>query len=598
MKSWHARALAPANAATVVGDFRGAHFQGTSSEAWMEMKDSLYIMRTGDASGEVHNYPVAWVIGGKRMQDPVTVFPDGRWQVLPIYYHTTTKEWVDYNERKQGPVSPDHPFFWTNFRRMANRECLDCHSTGLEVSYDRVAKTFSTKFTEPGVACECCHGPGRRHAESGEPADIVHPRKVGAELGLAICAQCHGPREPIFPVLQAAHRFRPGRPYDDYYRVLMVTVGPELSSDFFPDGRPNGSSFEYQGLLQSRCYREGSATCLTCHTAPHAAHGKNDLKLPQRGSPTPLRLGDASCRQCHAAVVNGAAAHSHHRSPAAQSCVACHMPPILSGVLDKFADHSLDVPVPENTIHHRVPNACNECHAKETPETMAAALHRWWPQAQARQKRRLLLAEAFDPERTGRNEPALRAVVTDSLEAPTLRVAAATLLAVAYPREAVTILAPLLNDTERVLRAGIAYALGYLPIDEAQKVVPWVRPLVHDSYLPARESAALLLAFANAPDGEEALRTLADDPATQDLPQPHYELAIRAGRRGALAEAETELQKTLDRQFYHTFALVALADLYEARQQPELAHQALVEAIRFGGPDPRVEQRLQQILGR
>jgi hypothetical protein len=294
---------------------------------------------------------------------------------------------------------------------MANRECLDCHSTGLVVSYDRAAEILSTKFTEPGVACECCHGPGRRHAESGEPADIVHPRKVGAELGLAICGQCHGPREPIFPVLQAAHRFHPGRPYEDYYRVLMV-----------------------------------------------------------------------------------------------------------------------------------------------------------------------------------------RAVLTDSSEAPTVRVAAATLLAVAYPREAVSILAPLLKDPERVLRAGIAYALGYLPLDEAQKAVSRVRPLLHDSYLPARESAALLLAFANAPDGEEALRMLANAPTSEDLPQPHYELAIRAGRRGALAEAE--LNKTLDRQFYHTFALVALADLYEARQQPELARQALAEAVRFGMRDSRVMQRLHMMSGR
>ena len=32
---------------------------------------------------------------------------------------------VDYNERKQGQVSAQHPFFWTRFRRNANHECLD-----------------------------------------------------------------------------------------------------------------------------------------------------------------------------------------------------------------------------------------------------------------------------------------------------------------------------------------------------------------------------------------------------------------------------------------------------------------------------------------
>src|SRR5947208_45462 len=84
--------------------------------------------------GALADFPVDWVIGGKRMQDDVTVFPDGRWQVLPVYFHTTKHEWVDYTESKQGALTPDHPFYWTNARRMANHECLDCHTTNLAVS--------------------------------------------------------------------------------------------------------------------------------------------------------------------------------------------------------------------------------------------------------------------------------------------------------------------------------------------------------------------------------------------------------------------------------------------------------------------------------
>jgi hypothetical protein len=561
----------------------------------MHIVDSAYVMRTSDGRGVMNDYEVTWVIGGKRMQDPITVMPDGRWQVLPVYYHVTGREWVDYNERKQGPVAPGHPFYWTEFRRTANRECLDCHSTGLSVSYNRSTRTFNTSFVDAGVACECCHGPGRGHAESGEPADIVHPRKIGSERGLAICAQCHGPRDPIFPILQSARRFRPGQLYEDFYQVLMVTVGPDVSSDFFVDARPNGSSFEYQALLQSRCYREGGATCLTCHTAPHATHGDDDLKLPLPGSASPVHLGDASCGQCHASEVETAAEHSHHRSRAAQSCVACHMPPVLSGVLDKFADHSLDVPVPENTSLHGVPNACNECHARETPEAMAAALRRWWPEARQRQDRRLRLAAAFAPATSGGNEPALKAVALDTTEAPSVRVAAATMLATAYPGEAAAVLGPLLNDSNRVLRAGIMTALGYLPLIEAKSVAPQARPLLHDNYLPARLSAALLLAFVGEREGEEELRKLANDPATEGLPQPHYELAIRAGRRGDLKEAEVELSKTLDRQFYHIFALVALADVYAEKHQPELERQALTEAIRFGVPASELAPRLQRL---
>src|SRR5262245_4023251 len=137
-QDWHSKALAAADrAGAVEGDFRNVHYKGASSEAWMHHDGARYLVRTLDREGRLADHDVAWVIGGKRMQDPVTILADGRWQVLPVYFHVTTKEWVDYNEAKQGVVTPDHPFFWTNFRRTANRECLDCHLTGLDVRYDR-----------------------------------------------------------------------------------------------------------------------------------------------------------------------------------------------------------------------------------------------------------------------------------------------------------------------------------------------------------------------------------------------------------------------------------------------------------------------------
>ncbi|MEA2327993.1 MAG: hypothetical protein QOE68_2952 [Thermoanaerobaculia bacterium] len=87
----------------------------------MSRKGETFLMRTRNREGQPADYPVSWVIGGKRMQDSITVMPDGRWQVLPVYFHVTGGgAWVDYNEAKQGHVTPDHPFFWTNFLRTAN----------------------------------------------------------------------------------------------------------------------------------------------------------------------------------------------------------------------------------------------------------------------------------------------------------------------------------------------------------------------------------------------------------------------------------------------------------------------------------------------
>jgi HEAT repeat protein/tetratricopeptide repeat protein/cytochrome c554/c'-like protein len=591
-RDWHAHAFAEAAPDAVVGDFRDAHYTGASSEAWMRRQEGRFVVRTRDAEGRLGDHAVRWVIGGKRMQDPLTVFEDGRWQVLPVYFHVTGRgEWVDYNEHKQGVVGPDHPFFWTNFRRTANHECLDCHTTGLDVRYERSTHRWSTEFADAGVACESCHGPGARHAETKDPKDIVHPRHVERELGLAICAQCHGPREPLFPVLDAKHRFRPGQRYDERYKALVVVDGRERSGEFFADGRPSSSSFEYQALVQSRCYRQGGATCLSCHTAPHERHGANDLRL--YGLPqalwSPRALADASCFGCHAAVFVQAQRHSHHRSAEAQSCVACHMPRLVSGVLDKFPDHTMDVPAPENTVRHGVPNACGLCHEREAPQALAKALATWWPQASERQARRLRLADAIDEATAARSRPALEAVLSDRSEAPTLRGAAAELLAQRFPEAAPTALVPRLQDPGPVVRAKLLQALGYA---DASGAADAVAPLLADPELSVRQNAALLLASFGDPRGVATLRDLARAPETEGLVRPHLTLAMDAARGGRLDEAEAELERALALTPYHSDALVMLADLHAKKGDLGQAREELEEALRF---NPRHDGALQRL---
>lgn len=575
-REWHSKALAPAVAGFVAGEFGGVHYKGASSEAWMRRDGGRYVVRTRDRDGRLGDHDVAWVIGGKRMQDPVTILPDGRWQVLPVYFHVTTKEWVDYNEAKQGVVTPDHPFFWTNFRRTANRECLDCHVTGLDVRYDRQTHRWTTSFTEAGVACESCHGPGARHAETKSAADIVHPRRVGAERGLAICAQCHGPREPLFPILDSRHRFRPGDRYEDRYDVFVVTDGRERSADFFADGRPKSSSFEYQALLQSQCHLKGHATCLTCHTAPHADHGPDDLEPARAGSA--LDAGDATCRSCHGPVVAAGEAHTHHRGQEAMRCLACHMPRIIPGVLDLFADHSIDVPVPENTSRHGVPNACNACHVKDTPEAMAQAIRTWWPHASERQQRRLRIADAFDEATAGQSQAALEAVMADASEAPSLRGAAALLLAGRFPGAASSALRPLLRSPAALLRARGATGLA---LARSSDEAPALIPLLHDPNLQVRKSAAVALESLGSADGEAVLRALADDPATEGLVEPHVELGLAAARRGQWAAAEAELTRSLVLRPYNSAALVALADVQARLGKWERVRADVEEALRF-----------------
>ncbi|MBN1208582.1 MAG: HEAT repeat domain-containing protein [Myxococcaceae bacterium] len=597
-QDWHSRALSQATPKFVVGDFRDAHFKGDSSEAWMSRREDRFFMRTLGLDGNLAEYPVQWVVGGKRMQDPVTVTADGRWQVLPVYFHVTGKgEWVDYSEQKQGRLSPDHPFFWANFARSAQHACLDCHTTGLDVRYDRAAHQWATTFADPGVACESCHGPGARHVETQDPKDIVHPKHLPPELGLAVCGQCHGPRRTLFPMLDASHRFRPGRRYEDYYQPMVLLVGGERSGDYFEDGRPSTSSFEYQALTQSQCHMKGGATCLSCHTAPHVEHAPNEIQLPE-GAPAGVSAGTATCQGCHPDIFAEGKRHTHHTAPAAQDCIACHMPPIVSGVLDQLLDHTMDVPVPENTVKHGIPNACNACHthAKQKPEVMAKALARWWPEAKQRQQRRLRLADAFVTKVAAKSRPFLEAVLADPSEAPSLRGAAALYLARRFRQEATPALRSTLGGAkDPLLRSQIVEALG---LAKAREAADELVPLMKDPSLWVRQEAILTLAQLGDARALPELEALTRQPETSGLVMPHTLLGHLSLRRKDVPKATREFERAVDLQPYNAELLVLLADIYTAQGNLAKARERLEDAVRFAPKNQGARKRLAALRDR
>ena len=544
-RSWHAKALAPGNKKFVVGNYRNQHFKGTSSEAWMKRSGEAYVMRAFDAQGTPADFKVDWVIGGKRMQDSVTIMPDGRWQVLPVYYHVTGKAWVDYTETKQGPLTPDHPFYWTNSRRMANHECLDCHTTALRVSYDEKASQWFTTFADSNVACESCHGAGGLHAETLEPADVVHPLDSG-EIGISACARCHGPRRPVFPLLDPDHQFELGQRYDELHEPIMVAMDKGMSPEFFFDGRPKISSFEYQGMLQAACFREGKATCLTCHGPPHDAKGHAELRAKDP---------DDSCRKCHPDVAAAGIKHTHHKKA---TCISCHMPPVVTGVLDHFADHAIDVPTPQTTEKHGVPNACGVCHADRTPAQLTQQLAAWWPDATKRQARRQRLAAAFDDKFAKDSAQPLRDVIADPKEAPTLRGSAMLTLGGRFGFRTAHALEPHLTSPDVVLRTK---AVEALMLAKAVRSADAIAKLLADPSLRVRQAAAVALLALQDSRGEPAMKQLAEAPESQHLLAPHLQLGQLYASRKDLAGARRELTWVVKLAPYYADALVQLAGL-------------------------------------
>jgi hypothetical protein len=107
-----------------------------------------------------------------------------------------------------------------------------------------------------------------------------------------------------------------------------------------------------------------------------------------------------SCAGCHAAIGKRVAAHSHHgERSAGSSCVECRMPRTVFSIKAEIRDHSMSIPIPENTIRHAIPNACNGCHKDRDAQWSVQQMNRWYGSA-SRQKL-MLRADAFAMARAG-----------------------------------------------------------------------------------------------------------------------------------------------------------------------------------------------------
>ncbi len=71
--------------------------------------------------------------------------------------------------------------------------CKTCHED-VAKGYDKTPhwKTTLAKHTGPEwQGCEACHGPGKAHAESGDPDKILRLTTLGREESSKRCLGCH-----------------------------------------------------------------------------------------------------------------------------------------------------------------------------------------------------------------------------------------------------------------------------------------------------------------------------------------------------------------------------------------------------------------------
>ena len=217
---------------------------------------------------------------------------DGGHQFLNKQFNTMSGKWENYGNKNDWATT-----------------CATCHTTGYKiVSYDPAnPKATKVSYTELGIGCEACHGPGSKHIASRQAKDIWNPAKQPKDVQSRACGYCHirlenekyktlqGNNSEQFPAPTIGDSFNPGDDWRIWYPEGVVIPGVQPNHHFteaytqadfkgmflvdaiskatgvYEEGKHHQ---QYQGFIQSKHYQKNILSCNDCHTS-HAVKGKD-----------------------------------------------------------------------------------------------------------------------------------------------------------------------------------------------------------------------------------------------------------------------------------------------------------------------------------
>lgn len=171
-------------------------------------------------------------------------------------------------------------------------QCVGCHTTNFDPE--------SRKWTQLGVGCESCHGPGAEHADSMDAADIVNLRKLDAKKSAMVCGQCHAVGTDLSGKYAFSTTFIPGDDLEKHFKLKEATAGAQNS--------------QYNTFITSKHYA-GGMRCTDCHD-PHGDKAKAEHQLKK-----PI---NELCLGCHGPTIGSMKEHAPGAAETA-TCASCHM---------------------------------------------------------------------------------------------------------------------------------------------------------------------------------------------------------------------------------------------------------------------------------
>lgn len=240
-------------------------------------KNPKAIVATFGPDAPIKKTEIKYVLGvGKVYQN----YLDKNLKLLPAKWIVREKKWV-----KQQPVD-------------GATQCVGCHVT----NFDPVTK----KWTELGVGCEACHGPGGVHSESMEAKDILNLKNLDQKKLNMVCGQCHAVGTDTSGKYAFSPTFIPGEDLGKHFKLKAPG--------------PGAANSQYNTFLTSK-HEQGGQKCTSCHDT----HGDKKKGPHQLRSPV-----NDLCLNCHTMKLGDTEAISDLKSHAPDAapdatCASCHM---------------------------------------------------------------------------------------------------------------------------------------------------------------------------------------------------------------------------------------------------------------------------------
>ena len=181
-RSQHSAAMAPARPNHVSGDFSNITYSDGELKARFSREGDNYVIRTTE-TGQSKEWVVRYTFGVFPLQQYLIDAENGRLQAFNVAWDSRDaarggQRWFRLDETGQN--HPGDAMHWTGIYQNWNNQCAECHSTGLERSYDPQTDAYQTTWGHVAVSCTACHASAVEQAEARQ-----HRKSHGAGIDLA-----------------------------------------------------------------------------------------------------------------------------------------------------------------------------------------------------------------------------------------------------------------------------------------------------------------------------------------------------------------------------------------------------------------------------